>query len=501
MEPRQRALTGLIIAQIIVSALALMLRSAEAPSLRVESEGVVFGISTINYLLSVASLIVALTLLAGGMLYAHVIGRWLFLLSLASLYLLVVLGLSHDNADHKIGVLSAVFGMPLAMLAAADMPASYKSHYSPERQQPWIYRSAQVIFYLWAAGFLAAFIAVCLHPIGYADLLVIIRSPLPYLFLLAGTDWAEIDDSLVRLVCIWFSNGRSLNTLKTVIIAVCLISMIIMYWICRLQVLSFLPIAVVATGLLYLVMRNARPVEHWPIGFPWAALAVVVIGMAVAMDLVGQTREGALALPVVTLSGFAIALVWWRRRQPQSRMVPILLFGVVQSVVLLCLVAPIPDVTQRFAAMIFWVAAASLMGFVWLTRRRQNGEELSEPLRLLLVLNVSLLALYGLFAGVFEFARNMGDHADIVFAFVMFVALVWDILVSGHTITNIDGGLYPRRSRLLLFFAYVTLVVATVEFFGSVRPIEAPSYIEEAMKVLGDPELFVQRGIALFGPA
>ena len=136
MEPRQRALTGLVLAQIIVSALALMLRNAEAPSLRIEGEGVAFGISTINYLLSVASLIVALMLLSGGMLYARVLGRWLFLLSLAGLYLLVLLGLYHGNIDDKIGVLSLVFGIPLALLAGADMPASYKSHYNPERQQP-----------------------------------------------------------------------------------------------------------------------------------------------------------------------------------------------------------------------------------------------------------------------------------------------------------------------------------------------------------------------------
>jgi hypothetical protein len=99
---------------------------------------------------------------------------------------------------------------------------------------------------------------------------------------------------------------------------------------------------------------------------------------------------------------------------------------------------------------------------------------------------------------------KISDREQVIEAVVIFAAILWDILISGHSITNIDGKMFSRRSRAYLFFGYILMVTATVVFWdsavitqgGSVNQIDLNVLVHVVMK----PEVYVTSGIVSVGP-
>ena len=70
----------------------------------------------------------------------------------------------------------------------------------------------------------------------------------------------------------------------------------------------------------------------------------------------------------------------------------------------------------------------------------------------------------------------------------MFLALSWDIVMSGESITNGDSKAFPRAARLGMFLGYVMLVAAVILFFASLRTLNG-----------GPASSFESEGIVRFG--
>jgi len=502
MEPRLKALTGVVFAQIVVSALALLLRGVPfAPIEITTKDGVLLSLSLLNYLISVVSLLTSLALLAAGLAYARWVGRWFFIIALSALYVFVVAVTFSEPLD-KIGELVVFFCLPAIGFFIFAIPGLYRKNYTPERRHPAIYRTLQAIGVVYFVFFAFAFVAACLHPDEFADLLVLVRIPLPFLFLLAGTDWAEMDDSIVRSGYSLLRLAGRVDRSFALNVAVAVLAMGLTLYVTGWGVLQSFPVALITAGVGFVVLRPARINEYWPIRLPWAPLAFVVIASAVVQDAMGTPR-GAMTPVFFAAAGavFAALLITIRRLRIVPWLAPVVLYALVLWLDWgFSLLLPASVASQKPACFMFYVALASLVGLIWL-RRTTPRERLDEPLRLILILNVSMLVLDSLYAVIFAVARRAGDEIALAFASLLFLSLVWDILVSGHSITNVDRGAFPRGSRLYLFFAYVTAVIATVEFFGSATFGEAAGANSEYLKLLGDPEFFVQLGIALYGPA
>ena len=79
-------------------------------------------------------------------------------------------------------------------------------------------------------------------------------------------------------------------------------------------------------------------------------------------------------------------------------------------------------------------------------------------------------------------------------AILLILALLWDLAVSGESITNVPGRIFPRDTRVLGYLGYVLLVAASVLMFASLHD-EKGKLLESTF----DPEQWVQDGILFLG--
>ena len=488
MEPRLRVLTGIVLAQIVTAVLMLAFRDVNVTKL--DLSHLELEIPWINYVFAYVFTGVALCLVCFGALQANWIGRLLFFATLGSLYLIGITAFGSEDPQGEFSIVASLFFW--AYMAGA-LPAGYRRRYSPERQKIWLVRLLLVL------GIAPIALVLLFIPESFAHALVLLRTPLPYLFLLAGTDWAEINDSVVRSTV---KGARMENKVTILFVAAVLVSAfqtLFMAYKTGWQGFLFLPAAIVAAAIVFTILRWTR-VGDWPIHFPWAAMAVAVVIFGMLMDLVVKNHWRHLItapLCVFTLSN--ILLLVFRQRAWFAPLRPVVLFTLVLSVTWILFLVPVQDRSWDSPLGLFLcVGAISLLFLGWVRWNQWSAANLAELLRLILVLNLGTLGLYWLYAVLYAGARKAAEDVVVIDSCVILVALVWDILVSGHSITNVEGKWFPRRSRVYLFFGYVMLIVATVLFWGSVHGKE------ESLKIAhlyADPEGLVQMGIALYGPA
>ncbi len=134
----------------------------------------------------------------------------------------------------------------------------------------------------------------------------------------------------------------------------------------------------------------------------------------------------------------------------------------------------------------------------YLALKRPPLTKNTDSLKLLVGLNLAVLLLYGLSVFIYGYATETGAKVSWTEAAILFIALSWDILFSGHHITNREGWLFPRQSKVLLFFGYATLTATSVLFWTSIQ--DAPQ-LKTIIERGSDPEHFVQLGIAVLGPS
>jgi hypothetical protein len=136
------------------------------------------------------------------------------------------------------------------------------------------------------------------------------------------------------------------------------------------------------------------------------------------------------------------------------------------------------------------IASLAALAYCLVLRRRQ----LPHLAVRLLTLNVGLQLVawtIDLYSGT-----PVGGHFSLAEAGVIVVALLFDVVMSGDSITNRDGGIFPRHARVLLFLGYLVMTAVAVTFFSS-EHVQATQATVEAQF---DSERWVQFGLTLLGP-
>ena len=139
------------------------------------------------------------------------------------------------------------------------------------------------------------------------------------------------------------------------------------------------------------------------------------------------------------------------------------------------------------------VAAAALVGCiaVWTASPQRRGR-LGVPLRLLLSLTIALWIVNWL-ENLYGQAQAAGARFSVAQAVVILLALIWDVTMSGESITNRGNRWLPRHSRVLLFLGYVGLVAVAILYFSS---LQADGTAVEAQF---ESEVWPQAGLILLG--
>jgi hypothetical protein len=140
------------------------------------------------------------------------------------------------------------------------------------------------------------------------------------------------------------------------------------------------------------------------------------------------------------------------------------------------------------------VAVGTLITLGWLAVRRRLDAGTAELVTLLLVLNGGLLAIYWIDRG-FASGISASGRFSIVQALLILSALVWDIVMSGESITNRDSRYFPRHTHVLVYLGYIMAVAAAVLFFSSFHFQASNTSVEPHFESEG----FVEAGLLFLG--
>jgi len=117
------------------------------------------------------------------------------------------------------------------------------------------------------------------------------------------------------------------------------------------------------------------------------------------------------------------------------------------------------------------------------------------PIAMLLVAAISFQVLEWV-DSMYGKATNVSGSLAVAGAAVMIMALTWEFVASGESITNLHHRRFPRDARVMIFLGYIVLVAATSAFFGSIHdetgklvesPFEAENYLRDGIIFLGTP--------------
>ncbi len=510
MEPPLRALTLVVLAQMAVAAVMMVLRETDLCALFASAETCTvhffdMRIQLPNYLLAYASLMVSLTLCLLGLAAADLRGAIVFFGALLAIYVIGIFGFFNDPFD-KLSVVLLVF---MWMAIIVGLPKAHEQAYSPERRHPWI------VWGLIALGVVPIALMIAALPTTFALLIILLRIPLAYIFVLAGTDWAEIGDAFLRWRIEKLEPRRRQRVLYIGAVAAALAVTLGAAIVTGYPVVYRIPAAVIALLVLSWVLRRAGFQGDWRIEFPWAALALLVIGFNLLNEVflvnfvAPYSPVGPLPLwPSAGVAALglglaaAAALIRAGRESAGAWLAPTLLYGVILGLTFAIQTLPIrldgADMAPPYTSLFFVFGAGSLGGLAWLYPRRDEPA-VGDLIRSIFLFNAGLIMLYLLVNVVYALIHHAGESGPLVAAAVVVVALLWDLFTSGHSITNIDGRWFPRRSRVLLFFGFMMLAVAVVLFWGSL--VDVPEEHAEVVGAYVDMETLVQNGIAELGPS
>lgn len=140
--------------------------------------------------------------------------------------------------------------------------------------------------------------------------------------------------------------------------------------------------------------------------------------------------------------------------------------------------------------------ATVLLTLYWMIRRQLRAKEWA--IREFARLNIGFLVLLLVYS-LYGAAIGIGHHSILIQAVVLVVALMWDLLMSGKEITNVDGRIFRRPARVLIYLGYLTLVCTVVLFFSNQtsagKPVEkileAEDVVRQGIIWLGTPILLL----------
>jgi len=499
MDVHFRTLTAIVVAQVAATSLLVLLSdySFGDITVRIIEVGEV-RIGMAHYVASVIFLLVGLTLFVAGLGRADVRGTMTLLGFFFLLYLfnLIVTWLPLE--------LSLTIFVTIVLMFVASMLAAIFI------RRAMLAKSARGDPVVYLLLFLVPWTAMGLYfvisqPGFFYTMQFAVGTPFILLFPFAAIDWSEIADSLVK----GFQrrlhlqeHGRRLIVLS--VVAAILPIGVTAYALSEQPEAYFYRLVVlcVMTAALAVLLRIARFRGDWPTHFPWAPTAMAVVVIVVLFKAGGRFFD---ALPIALfIAGVMSVLLCLCGRNPRWRLLaPASLLGTLigfAAIYFSLFSQADPDIVNFIvlgAVVATLYAAFAVVLTVGVSRIRSQGvAALRYPLQAVLTLNASLVAVYAL-AIVYGLMLESSQR-HVVEAFVVAVALLSELFLSGHSVTNIHSEWFPRNSRLFMYFGFVTFTLA---YTLSVVALHGEAEQLEAYKLFLNPENAVLSGLLLMGPA
>lgn len=168
-------------------------------------------------------------------------------------------------------------------------------------------------------------------------------------------------------------------------------------------------------------------------------------------------------------------------------------------------VAPIPilmiftDIAEQSQPIVvtFWsvqllIAAMTVVWLALLVVRRRLRDVSMTRLKSIFALNVSLVFVTWISA---LFGEQRGVRIGVIQGVIVLMALLWDVLMSGGSITNRAGRWFPRHARVLAYLGYIMVTAAAILNFSSWRVQATGAPLASELET----DLWVQQGMVDFG--
>jgi hypothetical protein len=501
LEVPLRVLTGFLLAEVASAAALIAVKDILLPRIKIYTGSVeVFSLPWLSYVIAGMVVLAGYWLLTYGTLQAGGRGRLLFVGTVYAFFLVSsVLIVPPDRKETMAMIGATTIAIGYWVLCGTGLRL-YQTHYGARGSRnalTWIIVLAATVpgFYLLFA-----------QRFTFTASVFMLFLPLLYIFLLAGTDWAEIVDAVFLYVLNFTVGKLRRGWLALFGVAVCGFVAFAMNLYSGGAARDYLFTTFSMTMFGYLVVLVARIDDTWPTHFSWGGLAIVTVVFFLCVSVMHALEELKKPIPSFWPLGFsliaAVLLMLYRRRPKFVAFCPVLLFAVILGLFETILKLPgEPDYQWLpIDGAMYGIAVCSIFGIFYLlfvgTVKRKDAR---LPILCTILLNIGCFALYILAFGVYEDMRHAGARKTLIEAAVVFGAILWDILVSGRSLTNVEGKMFPRRSRVFLFFGYVLMATATAVFWSSIKTgqNEYQAYVNAA----SDPEYIVELGVILLGPS
>jgi hypothetical protein len=506
MDGRFRTLTAIVVAQVAATSLLVLLSDHSFHDLTVDIPGVgktMIGMA--HYIAIVVFFLIGLTLFVAGLGRADSRGAATLLAYFFSLYLLsLIVAWQPLNVSITIFVTVILIFLACALAAVIIRRIVLAKSLQASPVNPWV-----VSLLIFIPCTVPALFYVISHPGFFYTMQFVIGTPFIALYPFAAMDWAEIADGFVKGL------ERNLHLQKRIgrliifsVIAIVLPIGLTMYtFIQQAQGYGYRVIVMcLFAAALCLLLRIARFRGDWPVHLPWAPTALLVTVLVILFNR-GETAVE-LRLIAFFFAGLMSVVLCVCGRNPQwQSFAPTALLGTLIGFASIYIAlfsdpdnGPWLDIVQLLVlgAVVasLYAAIAAVLAVGWTRLRNEGIATLHYPIQTVLTLNASLVAVYAL-AFVYKLMLENSER-HVIEALVIAAALLSELFFSGYSVTNLQTDWFPRNSRLLMFFGFLTFTLAytlsIVALHGEAKGL--PDY-----KLFLNPENAVLSGLLLIGPA
>ncbi|HEX4212559.1 MAG TPA: hypothetical protein VIA06_04420, partial [Candidatus Dormibacteraeota bacterium] len=209
----------------------------------------------------------------------------------------------------------------------------------------------------------------------------------------------------------------------------------------------------IIVGLVRLIAKPLRKPEVPLGGMLLSGVILLVLALSTWAIGLNLTLIGLLWAPVVIAATVIGLLV----KRWAGACVVVAVAGVTISIWL----GPLPQGDMHGFQFVF--ALWSLVTIAWRAARGRRpliGGIVGHQLVVLIVLQVLDFAF-----GWYGVGEDFGERLSLIAALLVLAAILWDVLMSGESVTNVEGRALPRHSRVMLYTGYAMLTAGTIAFF------------------------------------
>lgn len=139
------------------------------------------------------------------------------------------------------------------------------------------------------------------------------------------------------------------------------------------------------------------------------------------------------------------------------------------------------------------IGVLGLGGLAAMTLRKRRADAVTSSLPARLIGLVGALVAFDVIYRLYSAALKVSRIA-VWAALVLLVAVVWDVLMSGDSLTNLSSGRWPRSSRVFGFMGYVIVLCAAILFASAQTIIGTHGRAEPFL----EPEAITQTALYSF---